>query len=56
MERPLGTRYPREIRGYEAADHRESSVKKCHVISRVTRMTLDTRHLESVSQEGSNNI
>jgi hypothetical protein len=44
MERSLSTRNPREIRGYEAADRRESSVKKCHVISGVMKMTLDTRH------------
>ena len=55
MERSLSTRNPREIRGCEAADRRESSVKKCHVISRVMKMTPDIRHLGSVSREGSNN-
>ena len=44
MERSLSTRNPREIRGDEAADRRESSVKKCHVISRVMEMTPDIRN------------
>ena len=55
MERSLATRNSREIRGCDAADRRESSVWKCHVISRVMKLTLDIRHLESVSREGSNN-
>jgi hypothetical protein len=55
MERSLSTRNPREIRGCEAADRRGSNVKKCHAISRVMQMTPDTRHLGSVSREGSNN-
>jgi hypothetical protein len=55
MERSLSTRNSREIRGREAADHRESSVKKRHVIRRVMKMTPDIRHLGSVSLEGSNN-
>ena len=44
MERSLSTRNPREIRGCEAADRRESSVRKCHVISRVMKMTPHIRH------------
>ena len=56
MERSLSTRNAQRDMGDEAADHRESSVKKCHVTRRVMKMTLDTRHLESVSREGSNNI
>jgi hypothetical protein len=55
MERSLSSRNPREIRGCEATDCRESSVKKCHAISRVMKMTPDTRHYGSVSREGGNN-
>jgi hypothetical protein len=54
MERSLSTHNPREKRGCEAKDHRESSVKKWHVISRVMKITPDIRHLGSVSREGSN--
>ena len=50
MEPSFSTRNPREIRGYEAVDRRESSFKKCRVICRVMKMTPDTRHLGSVSQ------
>jgi hypothetical protein len=39
--------------GCEAADRRESSVNKCHVITHVMKMTPDTRHLGSVSRGGS---
>ena len=45
MERSLSTRDPREIRGCGAADHRESSVKKRHVIRRVIKMTPDINTL-----------
>ena len=55
MERSLSTRNPREIRGCEAADRRESGVKKRHVISRVMKVTPQIRHLGSVTREGSNN-
>jgi hypothetical protein len=52
MERPRGTHNPREIRGCEAADRSESSVKKCHVMSRVMKMTLDTTYLDQVYRSG----
>jgi len=55
MERSLSTRNPREIRGREAADRRQSSAKKCHVISRVMKVTPHIRQLGSVTREGSNN-
>jgi hypothetical protein len=47
---------PREIRGGGAANCIESSVKKCHVISRVMKVTPDIRHLGSVSRERSNYV
>jgi hypothetical protein len=55
MERSLSTHKPREIRGCEAANCIESSVKKCHV-SRVMKVTPDIRHLGSVSRERSNYV
>jgi hypothetical protein len=55
VERSLSTRRPREMRAREAADCRESSVKKCHVISGVMNMTPGIRNLVSVSREGSDN-
>jgi len=56
VERSPSTRNPRDIRAREAADCRESSVKKCHVISRVMNMTPDISHLGSVSREGNDNM
>jgi hypothetical protein len=55
MECSLSTRNSREIRRCEAADRCESSVRKCHVIRRVMKMTPDMKHLGSVSWKGSNN-
>jgi hypothetical protein len=55
MDRSLSMRKPREIRGCEATNCLESSVKKCHVISRVMKVTPDIRHLGLVSRERSNN-
>jgi len=58
MERTLSTGNRREIRGREVADRRGSSVRKCHLISRVVKMTPlmtpEIRHRGSVSREGSN--
>jgi hypothetical protein len=54
MERSLSTRNPRKMRGCEAADRLESSVKKCHVISRVMEVTRDIRHLGSALREARN--
>ena len=58
MERTLSTGNRREIRGREVADRRKSSVRKCHLISRVVKMTPlmtpEIRHRGSVSREGSN--
>ena len=45
MEPSLSIRNCRKIRGREAADRCESSVKTCHVISHVTRMTPEIRTL-----------
>jgi hypothetical protein len=45
VERSLSTRNLREIRAREAADRLESSVKKCHLMSRVMEMTPDIRQL-----------
>jgi hypothetical protein len=39
MECSLSTRNPCEIRGCGAAERCESSVRKCHVIRRVMKMT-----------------
>jgi hypothetical protein len=50
MEQSLLNAQPREIRGYGAADRRESIVQKCHVISRVMKVTRDTGHLGPVSR------
>jgi len=44
MERSLSTPNPREIRGCEAADRGESSVKKCHVISRAKSLARANRN------------
>jgi hypothetical protein len=55
MERSLSTRNPREIRGCEAADRRESSVKKCHCHNSCHEMTSDIRHLGSALRDTSNN-
>ena len=44
MGRSLWNTQPREIQGDEAADRRESSVQKCHAISRVMEMTPDIRN------------
>jgi hypothetical protein len=49
MECFLSTRNSREIRGYEAADRCDSSMRKCHVIRRVMKMTPDMKRLGSVS-------
>ena len=48
MERSLSTRNAGEMREREAANRREPSLKKCHVIRHVIKMTPDTRHLGSV--------
>jgi hypothetical protein len=50
MECLLSTRNSREIRGCEAADRCNSSLRKCHVIRRVMKMTPDMQHLGSVSR------
>jgi hypothetical protein len=55
VKRSLLTRNPREVRAREVADCRESSVKKCHVISRVMNVTPDIGHLGPVSREESDN-
>ena len=44
MECLLSTRNSREIRGCEAADRCDSSLRKCHVIRRVMKMTPDMKH------------
>jgi hypothetical protein len=44
MECLLSTRNSREIRGCEAADRCDSSLRKCHVIRRVMKMTPNMQH------------
>jgi hypothetical protein len=41
----LSMRNSREIRGCEAADRGEPSLRRCHVIRRVMKMTPDMKHL-----------
>jgi hypothetical protein len=45
MECSLSTRNSREIQGCEAADRCEPSLRRCHVIRRVMKMTSDMKHL-----------
>ena len=51
MECLLSTRNSREIRGCEAAARCDTSMKKCHAMRRVMKMTPDMTHLGSVLVE-----
>jgi hypothetical protein len=55
MQRARETRKPREIRGWERSPRVKRQEVSCHTWCQM-EMTLDTRNLESVSPEGSNDI